>query len=445
MGKGKRKEKSLSVGRASLQSSMLGLCHLSPGQTGCPQGCDFHDGCPSARGAAPRTRLGAVPLARAPMSGDPRHLQSGQAEMLHRAQCRRGLQHSLGAAGSGGQTRTPVWKLLPADKPLGNSFSAPKWLDVTSALPSSPGLLQSLTIFLEVLEGVQSVIPKDKFLAITSAVFYQLYDDTKQHSEADSTELTHCILLQARICPEETILFLQSQLEDECEAGRVAALGLLGTLACSDEPLMTEKLPLVAEAVQRLCSDLRPWVRMAILYFIKDLLSADTPSCSAWDMVGHIFREFSRTTGRRAAGDLPAQEAQEERALQQLCMDILGSLNVSVGGMSKLLWPRLLLFVLSAQYTGMLILVSCCVQALAEREGLTTQEIEELDPHFLSSMFQGPQLAPQTLLVRLLVVAGSPVAGSELQAAALLLMQKLHSRIHRAVGAMWEQGHLPLD
>ncbi|XP_031408419.1 maestro heat-like repeat-containing protein family member 2B isoform X3 [Meleagris gallopavo] len=333
---------------------------------------------------------------------------------------------------------------------------------------------QSLTIFLEVLEGVQSVIPKDKFLAITSAVFYQLYDDTKQHSEADSTELTHCILLQARICPEETILFLQSQLEDECEAGRVAALGLLGTLACSDgqyhglglfqesllasgwclhtcfcaslaEPLMTEKLPLVAEAVQRLCSDLRPWVRMAILYFIKDLLSADTPSCSAWDMVGHIFREFSRTTGRRAAGDLPAQEAQEERALQQLCMDILGSLNVSVGGMSKLLWPRLLLFVLSAQYTGMLILVSCCVQALAEREGLTTQEIEELDPHFLSSMFQGPQLAPQTLLVRLLVVAGSPVAGSELQAAALLLMQKLHSRIHRAVGAMWEQGHLPLD
>ena len=38
----------------------------------------------------------------------------------------------------------------------------------------SPGLLQSLSIFLEALEGVQSVIPKDKFLAITSAVFYQV-------------------------------------------------------------------------------------------------------------------------------------------------------------------------------------------------------------------------------------------------------------------------------
>ena len=57
---------------------------------------------------------------------------------------------------------------------LGISFSAPKWLDVASALPSSPGLLQSLSIFLEALEGVQSVIPRDKFLAITSAVFYQV-------------------------------------------------------------------------------------------------------------------------------------------------------------------------------------------------------------------------------------------------------------------------------
>uniref|UniRef100_A0A669Q5Q3 Uncharacterized protein n=1 Tax=Phasianus colchicus TaxID=9054 RepID=A0A669Q5Q3_PHACC len=85
----------------------------------------------------------------------------------------------------------------------------------------------------------------------------------------------------------------------------------------------------------------------------------------------------------------------------------------------------------------MLIPVSRCIQALSEREDLTGRRIEDLDPHFISSVFQGPMLTPQTLLARLLVVAGSPVAGSELQAAALLLMQKLHRRFHRAVGAMW--------
>ncbi|XP_021248711.1 maestro heat-like repeat-containing protein family member 2B [Numida meleagris] len=294
-----------------------------------------------------------------------------------------------------------------------------------------------VTKSLDILEGVWSVIPKDMLLATTSAMFDQLSDDTEQHSEAESTKMTHCILLQARICPEEIVLFLQSQLGHEREARCVAALGLLGALARSDEPVMTEKLPQVVEAVQCLCGDPRTRVRRAILHFIKDLLSADARSCSAWDVVGHIFREFSRSAGRRAAGDLSAQEAQEEGALQELCTDVLGSLDVSVRGMTKLLWPRLLLYVVPAQYTGMLIPVSRCVRALAERGDLKDREIQELDPHFLSSVFQGPLLTPQKLLARLLVVAGSPLAGSELQAAALLLMQNLHSKIHRAVGAMW--------
>ena len=38
----------------------------------------------------------------------------------------------------------------------------------------------------------------------------------------------------AQICPEEMVLFLQSQLGDDWEAGCVAALGLLGALARSD-------------------------------------------------------------------------------------------------------------------------------------------------------------------------------------------------------------------
>ncbi|XP_031468089.1 maestro heat-like repeat-containing protein family member 2B, partial [Phasianus colchicus] len=166
---------------------------------------------------------------------------------------------------------------------------------------------------------------------------------------------------------------------------------------------MTEKLPQVAEALQCVCSDPRIQVRKAILRFIEDLLSTDAQSCSSWDVVGHIFNEFSRSTGRRAAGVLSAQEAQEEGALQEQCMSILGSLDFSVRGMTKLLWPRLLLYVVPAQYTGMLIPISRCIQSLAEREDLAAREVGELDPHFLSSVFQGPLLTPQTLLVRLLV------------------------------------------
>ena len=82
-----RERESPPVGRADVQSVMLGLCHPSPGQTGCPRGCGCHDGCPPSRGAVARARLGAASPARAPVSGGPRHLQGDQGEMFCRAQC----------------------------------------------------------------------------------------------------------------------------------------------------------------------------------------------------------------------------------------------------------------------------------------------------------------------------------------------------------------------
>ncbi|NWZ26284.1 MROH1 protein, partial [Asarcornis scutulata] len=104
----------------------------------------------------------------------------------------------------------------------------------------------------------------------------------------------------------------------------------------------------------------------------------------------------------------------------------------------QLLWPRLLIYVMPAKYTGMLIPLSHCLRALAERNELTAgREHHELDPDVLNSLLQETTLTPHNLLARLLVVAGSPFAGSELQAAALLVMQSLHSRIHGAVGATW--------
>ncbi|XP_068535455.1 maestro heat-like repeat-containing protein family member 2B [Anas acuta] len=303
---------------------------------------------------------------------------------------------------------------------------------------------KSLLSFLEALEQVQIPIPKGKCLAISSVVYSELTADTKEHSQDHKAELSQCILLQARICPEETILFLESQLGHEREAMRVAALGLLGALARCDEPAMAEKLPQVVEAVKHVCRDPSIRVRRAVLHFIRELLSANAQSCSAWDVVGYIFSEFSQSSSRRAAGLLSAREAQEEGALQGLCMDVLGSLDISVRGMAKLLWPRLLIYVMPAKYTGMLIPLSRCLRALAERNELTAgHEHHELDPDVLNALLQDTTLTPHNLLARLLVVAGSPFAGSDLQAAALLVLQSLHSRIHGAVGATWNS-EIPL-
>ncbi|KAF1482035.1 Maestro heat-like repeat-containing protein family member 2B, partial [Pygoscelis antarcticus] len=157
---------------------------------------------------------------------------------------------------------------------------------------------KSLTYVLETLEGVQTPTPQGMALAISTAVHRQLSDVTNEPGRAHKAVLSRCIILQAQMCPEETVMFLHSQLNGGSEVGCVAALGLLGALAHSDAPATREKLPQVVEAVRSVCNDPSAPVRRAVLEFIRELLSSGSQSCWAWDVVGHIFNEFSRTSGR---------------------------------------------------------------------------------------------------------------------------------------------------
>ncbi|NWH46757.1 MRO2A protein, partial [Fregata magnificens] len=240
----------------------------------------------------------------------------------------------------------------------------------------------------------------------------------------------------ARICPEETVMFLHSQLNGGSEAGHVAALGLLGALVHTDAPATREKLPHVVEAMRSVCNNPSAQMWRAVLEFITELLSSGSQSCWAWDVV---VNEFSWTSGRlvrAVAGGLFAWETPEEGALRVLCVDILGSLDVSLRGMAKLLWLRLLQYMdmVQAQYSGMLIPLSSYLQAVAERQERAGWARGLTQPFFLPT---AQLLAPQALLARLLVVAAAPHKSSERAVAALQLLQALHGRIHRALGVVW--------
>ncbi|XP_052655744.1 maestro heat-like repeat-containing protein family member 2B [Harpia harpyja] len=296
---------------------------------------------------------------------------------------------------------------------------------------------KSLSYVLEILVGVQTPIPQSTALAISTAVHRQLSDVTEEPGLAQKAVLSRCIMLQAQMRPEETGMFLHSQLSGGSEAGRVAALGLLGVLAHSDGRAARGKLPQVVEAMCSLCSDPSAQVRRAVLEFSRELLSSGSQSCWPWDVVGHIFSEFSRTSGRLVAGGLFAWENPEDKAIRALCMDILGSLDVTLRGMTKLLWPRLLQYVVPAQYSGMLIPLSRCLRALVERRERAGCEEEEEEPDAMDSQEQARLPAPQALLARLLVVAAAPYPSRERAVAALQLLQALHGRIHRGLGVAW--------
>ncbi|KAK2518845.1 hypothetical protein Q9233_012250 [Columba guinea] len=258
-------------------------------------------------------------------------------------------------------------------------------------------------------------------------------DVTEEPGPAHKAKPSRPMTLQAQTCPAAV---LRSQLRHGSEAQRVATLSLLGELARSDAPVARKKLPQLVAAVQLVCNDPSAQVRRAVLEFIRELLSSGSQSCWPWDVVGHIFSEYSRSSGRLAAGGLFAWEPQEDRALQSLCVDILGSLDVTRRGMSQLLWPRLLQYVVPAQYSSVLIPLSRGLRALLERRERAGCEEEE-EPNAVDLPEQARLPAPQALLARPLVLAAAPHTSSGRAVAALQLLQALQGWICGALGTAW--------
>ncbi|XP_064367404.1 maestro heat-like repeat-containing protein family member 2B [Dromaius novaehollandiae] len=295
---------------------------------------------------------------------------------------------------------------------------------------------KALSYFLEILGEVQVPIPQDEVEAIGTAVHRQLSDGSKQHSGEHRSELSSCVLLLARVCPEDTVAFLRSQLGSRSEAARVVSLDLLGALVRPTAE-RGQSLPLLVQAVRCALGDPSRKVARAALRFTKELLGCSVQSCSAWDLVAHVFATFSQASGRLAQGKLSEAEAQEAADLQALCLDILRSLDVSVRGMTKLLWPRLLQYVVPAQYTGTLVPLCRCLRELAESRGRAGGEDGEEEPNVAASRQRAKLPRPQALLARLLVVAAAPHAGGGCGVAALRLLRALSAEIHGALGMVW--------
>ncbi|NXY00318.1 MRO2A protein, partial [Centropus bengalensis] len=154
---------------------------------------------------------------------------------------------------------------------------------------------KSLRDLLEMLAGARIPVPRGTALAISSALHRQVREPRKALAAAGKDKDSCHSFPAAQISPEETVPFLVARLSAGHEAGRVAALRLLAALLHVDAPALREKLPRVVAAVQSLCNVRSVQVRRAVLQFIRELLGCGWQSCWAWDVVGHLFHEFSRT------------------------------------------------------------------------------------------------------------------------------------------------------
>ncbi|XP_050808574.1 maestro heat-like repeat-containing protein family member 2A isoform X2 [Gopherus flavomarginatus] len=251
-------------------------------------------------------------------------------------------------------------------------------------------ITKSLSQLLEVSGEHKIPLPKGEFQAICSALHNQICSQAKPLSTENHAELVHCIILLARSSPEDLIAFLHSQLKIKNEAVCVTSLNLLRAIVDADLPETGDKKCLIVKAVKSTLGDQNATVRTAVLHFIRKLLSLESvENCEAWEMVAHVFMEFSVSTSKLAI--------QEENTIQSLCIDILQCLDTSVSGMTQVLWPRLLEYVVPAEYTGTLKPLCKCLRELVEKKQQEGEEAAYLD-------YGGPVKlpTPQELLARLL-------------------------------------------
>ncbi|KAK2521382.1 hypothetical protein Q9966_012999 [Columba livia] len=221
---------------------------------------------------------------------------------------------------------------------------------------------ESLASSPEDRDGVTGTVPEavDTFVAIGTSGLKQLQDH--EGNRVDTyRELEHALQGEDGCLPGGVVNRLIAEASGDLRAAQVpdvtedpgpAHKAKPSRPMTLQAPVARKKLPQVVAAVQLVCNDPSAQVRRAVLEFIWELLSSGSQSCWPRDVVGHIFSEYSWSSDR------------------------------------LLLWPRLLQYVVPAQYSGVLIPLSRGLRALLERRERAGCEEEE-EPDAVDSQEQG--------------------------------------------------------
>nr|XP_056707128.1 maestro heat-like repeat-containing protein family member 2B [Euleptes europaea] len=248
---------------------------------------------------------------------------------------------------------------------------------------------------------------------------------TREHRDVLMEAFSHLVCCS----PTDALDFLQTQMKDDTEHVRVVLLKHLRFVIVSDDVCenRSRKRPIV-DAVKCILDDRREAVTKATLGFIKELVrSQNVEGCAVWDMVTYVLQQFNRPPGQPGVKASPPSQKEKEDGIQEMCIDILEHLNTSAEGMSKILWPKLLHFVVPAVYSPALRPLCRCLKELAA--------VEQGESALFLGSCKGVKLpSAQGLFARLLVLASNP---NQTGRWALQLLHAMRCNIHAAVNKLW--------
>ncbi|XP_059575603.1 maestro heat-like repeat-containing protein family member 2B [Alligator mississippiensis] len=143
---------------------------------------------------------------------------------------------------------------------------------------------------------------------------------------------------------------------------------------------MSQKKCAVVKAMRCMLGDQSTEVKKAVLHFVRTLLSVQGLDDWAWDLVAYIFKQSSLSRSQMKSKNRSSQDAKEEQSIRITCVEILENLDVSISGMSQVLWPRLLEYIVPAEYSCTLTPLCRCLGDLAEQPQWEGEEAACMDP-----------------------------------------------------------------
>ncbi|XP_004605640.2 maestro heat-like repeat-containing protein family member 2B [Sorex araneus] len=286
-----------------------------------------------------------------------------------------------------------------------------------------------------VLYGI--VLPKPLRRLIFTNLLNQICKVQEPPVKENEIEASSCFLILAHSNPADLVEFFDEQIRSSNEDIRTRILLLLRLIVSADEPKLRDYATSIERTIKAIMNDLNIKVRNSVLLLIQTMCEKSyVEAREGWPLIDYVFSQFvlSNKNLEKAKKEMTEKG---EISVREASLEVLKTLDPLVIGMPQVLWPRLLTFVVPAEYTGTLDYLFNIIRILIMAEERKRKNAKESTELVLSTgVAKLP--SPHQLLARLLVISILASLGELRGAGALGLLKVLPEIIHPKLVPLWK-------
>ncbi|XP_042851824.1 maestro heat-like repeat-containing protein family member 2B isoform X2 [Panthera tigris] len=299
---------------------------------------------------------------------------------------------------------------------------------------------QSLKQILTAVVLYDAALPKGLRKTIFINLLHQVCRVSEPPVKENEIEASSCFLILAHSNPADLLEFFDEQLRNNNETFRTGILTLLRSAINAEEPKLRDYITSIERTVKVVMGDLSIKVRNSTLLLIQTMCEkCYIEAREGWPLIDYIFSQFAMSNKNLEKPMKPNSHEDEkgEKSVRELSLEVLKTLDPLVTGMPQVLWPRILTFVVPAEYTGTLDYLFNIIRSLIMAEERKKNNAQESTALVISTgAVKLP--SPQQLLARLLVISMLASLGKLCGAGAIGLLKILPEIIHPKLVDLWK-------